>query len=503
MCKYRSFFWDCDPEGTNFAIHQPIQNQVLTFFRVNAVYQFISLAVLLILIRLPFLFTPLPLLIPELNWMLVGEQMSNGFLMYRDIWDNTSPLSAVVYWLVTSVFGRSQVAFQLVAMFFSITQAVYFNYMTNTRQLFTERNYVPGLVYVLFLNLSFDLCTLTPMLMSTTFLLLALGTVIKQMERQGVTDEVFEIGFYLGVATLFYLPSAIFIIWGAVSLIFFTGATFRQHSLMFLGFAFPVLVTGLVFYFSGGLGDLNRNLLASVFRVKQYKFNDFESLFVALFTPLVLGVLGLFKTFNFTRFVNIQTRSQQIMVLWLVVAFLSILLMPFLAPMLFVVFIPVLAFFTTNYFLLFKKKFWIAELIFTAATVTILVVFYQGNATNAADLGATHLQSLRVKPALLPTNIVQKKILVIGNDAGEYKDNQLATPYLNWNLAKYDLQNLDYYDSVISVLGHFNADPPEYIIDKENIVPQLMRRVPQLEAQYQPTTRKGIYKKINATPIKI
>ena len=261
MCKYRSFFWDCDPEGTNFAIHQPIQNQVLTFFRVNAVYQFISLAVLLILIRLPFLFTPLPLLIPELNWMLVGEQMSNGFLMYRDIWDNTSPLSAVVYWLVTSVFGRSQVAFQLVAMFFSITQAVYFNYMTNTRQLFTERNYVPGLMYVLFLNLSFDLCTLTPMLMSTTFLLLALGTLIKQMERQGVTDEIFEIGFYLGVATLFYLPSAIFIIWAAVSLIFFTGATFRQHSLMLLGFAFPILVTGLFFYFSGGLSDLNRNLL--------------------------------------------------------------------------------------------------------------------------------------------------------------------------------------------------------------------------------------------------
>ena len=469
---------------------------MLTFFRVNAVYQIISLVIVLVFIRLPFLVTPLPLLIPELNWMIVGEQMSNGFLIYRDIWDNTSPLSAAVYWLITSIFGRSQAAFQFIAIFFSATQAVYFNYMTNTRQLFTERNYVPGLVYVLFLNLSFDLCTLTPTLMSTTFLLLALGTLIKQLERQGATDEIFELGFYLGLATLFYLPSAIFIVWAGASLVFFTGATFRQHSLMFLGFALPLLVTVLVFYFSDGLGDFNRNLLASVFRVRQYNFNDFQSLIVTLLTPFVLGILGLFQTFNYTRFINIQTRSQQIMVLWLVMAFISVSLMPFLAPMFFVVFVPPLAFFVTNYFLLFKKKFWIAELIFTVSAVVILFVFYQGN-SSASGFKATRLENLRVRTALLPDYIVKKKIIVIGADAGEYKDNYLATPYLNWNLAKYDLENLDYYDSVISVLGHFRADPPDYIIDKKNVVPKLLKRVPQLAEKYRSTPQPGIYKRVN------
>ena len=471
---------------------------MLSFFRSYAPYQYVSLLVLLIAIRLPFVIKPLPLLIPELNWMLVGEQMSQGYLLYRDIWDSVSPLSALAYWGIDIAFGRSHAAYQLAALLVTVFQIGYFNYVMNTRDVYTDRNFWPGLIYALFMHMSFDCLTLSPVLLSTTFLLLAFGTLIKQMERKGATDEVFEVGIYVGLATLCYLPSAIFVFWAALSLLFFTGATFRQHSLLLFGFAFPVAATVLFYYLTDGLGDFNRNLLSSVFRVRQYDLSDFKTLIASLLIPLTMGILGFFSLFNTnSRYVNFQQWCQQIMIFWFIAAVLTIALMPFLAPMMFLNFVPPMAFFTVLYFQN-ARKVWIAELIFLGVFLGMMVVFYQGGLQLMPGIDMGRLNSLRVKPSPLPGNIQNQKVLVIGDDMSAYYQNRPATPYLNWNLAKYDLKNLDNYDAVINVYNHFRQDPPMYIIDRADVVDKLFQRAPALSTQYKKTAMNGVYKRVTA-----
>jgi hypothetical protein len=461
---------------------------------VNAVYQNVSLVLFFLLLRLPFLWSDIPLLVPELNWMLVGEQMNRGFMLYRDIWDNISPFSGLAYWSVDTLFGRSQWAFQVIAAVIAIFQILYFNYIIHSRELFTERTYVPGAVYALLLNISFDLATLSPMLMATTFLLLALGTLVKIISRRQVTNEVFEVGIYIGIATLFYLPASVYIVWASVALLFYTGATFRHFLLGFFGSAFPLLMVVLFFYLNDGVDNLNRNLLTSVFQVKQYNLNDFSSLLISLLIPLVLGVLGFMRLFSTTRFVNYQSRVQQIMAIWFFTAVLTIPLMQFLAPMQFIVFMPPAAFFATHYFQTFKKV-WAAELIFLVVIAGVLLIQYQGVLDLFPRLAVGRLENLRAKSAMLPEEIRNKRILVLGEDEGEYINNFTATPYLNWDLARYDLENLDNFDSVIHVYDNFRQDPPDYIIDKQNIIPKLFARVPALQNRYKPSKWKGIYEK--------
>ena len=106
---------------------------MLSFFKVNAVYQIFSLLILLILVRLPVYLVGLPQLIPELQWMLVGEQINKGFVMYSEIWDNTAPLSALVYAGLDGVFGRSQTVYQIAALTFSSIQVIYFNVMIDRK----------------------------------------------------------------------------------------------------------------------------------------------------------------------------------------------------------------------------------------------------------------------------------------------------------------------------------------------------------------------------------
>jgi hypothetical protein len=450
---------------------------------------------LLLLIRLPLLLHSFPLLIPELNWMIVGEQISQGNLLYRDIWDSVSPLSALVYWGMDMLFGRSLVALHGAATLVAIFQIVYFNYLVNTRDIFPERTFWPGLLYMLFLHLSFDCMTLSPVLMSTSFLLLAFGTLVRQMDRRGATDEVFEVGFYIGIAALFYLPSALFIIWAVLSLLFYTGATFRQYSLSLFGFLFPFAATILFYYLFDSLDDLNRNLLSAVFRVRQYSLSDFQSLLVSLFIPLGLGVLGFVSLFNRAgRYVNFQQRIQQIMAIWFVVVVLTIGLMPFLAPMMFLSFVPPMAYFTYFYFEGVRRA-WLAELTFTMAFILILLFFYQGALGLIPGSGLGRLSSLQVQRSPFPKTIRNQRILIIGEDLSAYRYNQLATPYLNWDLSKYDLKNLDNYEAVINIFDNFRKDPPDYILDRENVVEKLFQRAPALANQYEKTEITDVYKR--------
>ncbi|MCF2442922.1 hypothetical protein L0657_03060 [Dyadobacter sp. CY345] len=468
---------------------------MLSFFRVNAAYQMISVVVFFLLLRLPFFFGGIPLLIPELSWMLVGEQMNHGFMLYRDVWDNVSPFSGLAYWLIDSVFGRSQGVYQLIAAGLGIIQILYFNYVIFSREVFPERTYIPGALYAIFLNISFDLGTLSPMLMANTFLLFAFGLIVKILVRREATNQVFEMGLYIGIATLFYLPASLFMVWAFLALLFYTGATIRHHLLGLFGSLFPLLMVLLFFYMNDGIESLNRNLLTSVFQVKQYNLTDFSSLLASLLLPLGFGILGFMRIFTTLRFVNYQTRIQQVMALWFIVSVFTIPLMQYLAPMQFVIFIPPAAFFATHYFQSFKRKSFGDEFQFMLMTAVIVFIQYQGTRGILPGISMGKLENLRSKSASLPAEIKNKRILVLGQHAGEYMENYSATPYLNWDLSSYDLRNLDNFDSVIHVYDNFRKDPPDYVIDKVNIMPKLLSRVPALQSQYKLSQWKGIYQK--------
>ena len=465
---------------------------MLSYFKVNAVYQIFSLLILLILVRLPVYLVGLPQLIPELQWMLVGEQINKGFVMYSEIWDNTAPLSALVYAGLDGLFGRSQVVYQIAALTFASIQVIYFNVMINNRDVLSKRNYVPGLIYLLFLNISFDCCTLSPVLMATTFVLMSLGTLFRQISRLQSTDEVFEIGFLIGIASLFYPPACIFILWAMASLVFFSGANIRQYSLAIFGFLFPLLLTALYFYLDGTYSAFSRNFISSVFQIRQYNLNDFKSLLVTLIIPFGLGILGFLRLVNAFGFNNFQVRCQQVMMLWAIAGVASIGLMPFLAPMQFIIFLPALAFFTINFFNSFKKQ-WLAELIFLGVFGGVLLIHYQA-VYSTGNEGFVQLKNLKLSEKS-DSKIQNKKILVLGNGMEEYKNNYAATPYLNWNLAKYELENLDNYDNVISILRNFEKDSPDIIIDKVNLAPKLFKRIPALERRYK-LVEKGVYKRV-------
>ena len=80
-----------------------------------------------------------------------------------------------------------------------------------------------------------------------------------------------------------------------------------------------------------------------------------------------------------------------------------------------------------------------------------------------------------------------KNILVLGDQVSLYNKASIATPYLNWQLSKTHFQNLDYYDVLTEVFKNFESSPPDVIIDLENIMPELMQKMPTISSGYTKT----------------
>lgn len=465
---------------------------MLNFFRGYSSVHLFVLVLFFLVIRIPFFLYESPILVPELGWMLVGEQMNRGFILYKDIWDNVSPLAGAVYWGMDLLFGRSQFAYYCVALVISLFQILYFNYIFVSRDMFPERSVIPGAIYALLLSISFDMVTLSPMLMSTTFLLLALGGMVRVVAKRQATREAFEMGIYIGTATLFYLPSALFFFWVIISLLFYSIASIRNYFLVVIGTILPLFMTALIIYQNNAADSAVRNIFNSIFDIQSFDLNSLYSTLISLFVPVLTGILGFMKMNTLKRFFNYQIRMQQVMALWAIFALFSVPFKQYLAPIQFLNFIPAIAFFATFFFI--NSKNWLyTELKFITIVLIILSVQYFGLINFLPGAKPIQLETLRVKEAVLPAEINNRKILVLGADEGEYLHNLSATPYLNWELASNYLANLESFDSVIHIYDSFRKDPPDYVIDKVNLMPKIFARIPELKSDYSPSQWKGIY----------
>lgn len=436
----------------------------------------------------------LPLLLPELEWMLVGEKIHEGRFLYREVWTNIGPLASFVYWAIDVSFGRSQFVYEFIAILITYFQALYFTFVCNTRQTYLEKNYAPGLIYVLLMSLSFDMSKLSPVLLSSTFLLFAFNKLVKQMERrEGVSDEVFEVGLYIGIASLFHQPTMVFIFWSVASLVFFTNANLRQHFLAILGFGLPLFLAGLYFYFYDSLDEFKYNWFNGIFKIKQYSLEDFKSAFIAITVPSALAVFGFLRQTQVSRYNSYQQRTQQIMLIWGIASLLALFLSPNVAPMQFIIFVPFFAYFITGFFFHLRGAF-LPELLFTILFLFIVFVQYQG-VTPFIGKGFEQLTDMRVRPKEIPELMKGQKMLVIGERIDEYTYGKAATCYLNWELSKIDLENPDNYESIINIFDNFKKDPPTIIIDKQNVIPKIFKRIPALASDYQASKIQGIYQR--------
>jgi len=468
---------------------------LLTFFRVNDPYRIPIIFVLLMLVRLPVLVSSEYLTLPELNWMLVGENIAEGDRLYTQLWDNIGPLAALLYHLIELVFSRSQNAYVILATLLTTYQCLIFNDFLLAKKAYHENTYVPALLYGLLSCFSFDFYTLSPVLLSLTWVLLALRNIFYRIESQSRDVRILSTGIFVGLAALCYFPSIIFLISSLLAYLFFANLSLRRVLLLLYGVALPFLVAFTFFYLFEASEGFTQQYLLAFRNLPRTPYVDGWDLLIISAVSLGFLVAALYQIGQYRRYTNQQSKLQRIMGLKLVAALAILLLVRQAAPYHLLFFVPPVAFFITH-FLLIIRRILIAELVTVGLALLLVLNGYALMYNFFSFREITNIENLMVKATEYDELIEGKRVLILGQNLNVYRNAQLATPYLNWQLAARQLAGLNDFANVASVYDSFREDMPDLIIDEVQLMPQIFERIPQIAASYRKLAGRPVYQRI-------
>ncbi len=457
---------------------------MFNFFRINDPYRVIVVFIILLLLNIPFFIGGYPFTIPQLHQMLIGENLASGKILYLDLWDDIGPFSAAVYWLIESIFDRSQIVYHLLALVLIILQGAFLNAIMIKHKVYNENSYTLALIYVLLFTTFFDFYSLSPVLLSTTFLIFAFNKLVIHIQTwQKSDDRILTIGLFIGISTLFFLPSFVFALLVFFSFIFFTGTSVRRNLLFLYGFLLPFLIVWLYYLWQdSGYAFINQAIY-STFIHKGIYYMSLMSILIIGSIPLLFTFYSILRTFASVGYTNYQVRIQQLMLFMLFLAVIAFSLANYKAPHLLILIIIPSAFFLNHFFLSIRRKIW-QELIFLIFIILVATMNYG----NVSGLLITNQyiddENLIVSTTQYDQLTEGKSILVLDQNLNVYHNSQLATPYLNYRLAQNHFANPNYYDNLTAMLKNFSAETPKVIIDPHKHMPFIFERIPILAEKY-------------------
>ena len=413
----------------------------------------------------------------EIKNYLIGQKLNQGFRLYKDIRDNSGPFATGFYQfldlLAVPLSYNPYIAFGLISF-----QAYIFHQTITTFDLMPKLGGLAFCTYLLLFHLCTEFKVPDPALIGLTFLLLAWKEIIQQQKTLLVNDRVFLVGIYLATATLFFPAYFWLLPWAIVSLLFFSGISIRQIILIIIGYLIVLTITSIVFSFRGNLSDLIQVFQNSAFEFQLISAEEAKKVVLFYSPAIVFGLFGLYKVVGNPKIRAHAQKAQQTTLIWLFFSLIAVTNFPAYHRINFVFLLPPFAYLGINLFYLIKKN-WQRELILWTLVGSV-VLTYQLDEPNIA------------KPRRLSIN--QEKLLILGPEMEEYLYNQMAGPFVNWELAKPLLSQLNTYKNVIIVQEYFNKDQPTYIYDSEGYFSKIGQHLPSLTQQYELVSPK-LYKK--------
>lgn len=432
---------------------------MLKFFSINDVFRLIFVFIILLGIRIPFIMFNDDVMISELNHLVIGQKMNEGLLIYKSIVDFTAPFSALVYHLMFWLFGKSVVALQVLSIFVVALQIVIFNYWVNRLELLTERTYFPAVIYAVVSSCTMAFQTLSPMMMATTFLMLATFKALQVMQQGDVSEVAYKSGIYLGIAILFYSPMMFFVIPLLISLLAYSNIKPKKYIVSAYGVLFPLLCIGVFFFWKRALSFYLIEIVYYAFSLSKRVLVSVEGVAIAFLLLFILSVIGFQKGLFSQRYISFQKRSITVF-FFVTIGFLFIIgFAPSINYTLFYALVPVAAYYIS---ILFDVRHIInkIEIGFTVVIVLLMmggyVHFFYEEPFEKSIVGT-------------PTDKLKGKVLVLGDDISLYGEQDVvpATGFVNWGLSKrYFLDDSE--EHVEKVKEFFERDTPVYIQDQEN-----------------------------------
>lgn len=461
---------------------------MLRFFRFNDPYRLLFVLAILLLVGLSLFTFRQPLTLPELSQFVLGEMLNDDKSLYVEIVDYTPPLFAWVSELADTLFGRNIAARRALALLLIFFSAAYFSILLINSKAYNENTYLHALVFGILCCSSFDFFILSPQLVASIVLLFALNNLFKEIEFRVQRDEtVFNLGLFVGIASLLVFTYSIFFPGMLVILLVFTRITVRKVLLLTVGFLLPHTMLLAFYWYGDSHHAFIRYFYVANVTLSDASLIDMNALWVLGAVPIAYFVFSLVMLNREARFTKYQSQLLQVMLGWMVIAVVEIMFTRQRTMQSGITLIPSLTYFITHYLLLIRRK-QIAEMMLWLFVVGILSVSWiaKSGQLHAVD----YTKMLVIEPS--PGNIEGKRVMSLDKNLTIYVRNRAAGFFLNAALSESVSRHPEYFENVLLMHRSFEKDAPDLIVDKNNWMEPFLQRMPQWKSRY---VREGDYYK--------
>lgn len=241
--------------------------------------------------------------------------LRSGAFVLEQSWLPTGQgiLADYVYeWLGQSGFWASSLAIGL--LFF---QAFYVNLLVAENRLGSEVNLFPGLFLILVSSVHPDFLYLSPVLMANTFALLALGQLFNVSKQVDSSDHIFNIGFWAGMASLFYASYLLLIIVAFSGLNLLRGFKIKERLMVLIGLLCPYWLLSMYWFWNDQFFQFWQKQFLAQFDFWSFPAGMDLSVWVGLgtFGLFLLVVLLSYRSYLFKK--NMQVQRMVLILFWM------------------------------------------------------------------------------------------------------------------------------------------------------------------------------------------
>lgn len=174
-----------------------------------------------------------------------------------------APFARLFFTLTDLIFNNNKYALGILAVILIFTQSLMLNSLVSNARLFETVTFVPAIIYALVACLFRDFLFLTPALLSMTFIILALGKSLRFFKQHHCYADVFDMGFLIAAASLFYMPAFLLFVLLFVALTVMRAFNWREWVIGLCGFLTMYFLTGAYYYLTDGLGGFIQHHILS------------------------------------------------------------------------------------------------------------------------------------------------------------------------------------------------------------------------------------------------
>ena len=201
---------------------------MIKFFRNSYLTQYVSIALLLIALWIPSFVTGN--IDPTLR-----SPVTPLYNLLADLFDFWPPFMLIF------------------AMLLMAFETVFFNSILTSNQLIGKVNTLGAVVFLLMMNLLPVQTTFYPFLLSSVFLLMFIHTLFAIYQTPRPELYLLNAGIYLSLATMFWFPSLLLVLWGVIALSIIHKGSIRFYLITFVGLLFPYFVLFSIHFLKGDL----------------------------------------------------------------------------------------------------------------------------------------------------------------------------------------------------------------------------------------------------------